>query len=277
MALRSEDYKEALKKTLKSRGRTYRELASHMGVSLPTVKRWLGAEEIAMGRLLEILDWLDLSLAELESLAQIEIRREVGVLTLEQEKFFVQNPGCLAYLSALHSGESPGMIAEKNGLNEASTELYLLRLERQGFLSRDSRGRVRLLHRALPGNNAKGPLLRRQYKQYIEASGDFFKRQVSKMIENLDRGREKSTHPGWMSIEAMKVSASAYREWQRRAVEIIKEIHRRAELERRLEPSADTVNVAVSFFCASTDLGDPDIEILTSPLGRIENIAPAPR
>lgn len=273
---RGEAFKDALKKVLKTKGRTYQELADHLEVSLPTVKRWLGPEEISLGRLLQILAWLEIGLGELESLSEIEQRREVGVLSIEQEKFFVQNPAYLAYLVALHDGESPEVIAAKHGLTKSSTELYLSRLERLEFLTRDLKGRVRLLHREIPNHNPKGPLLRAQYKQYIEASGDFFKRQVSKMIENQDKGVERDRHRGWMSIRAMKISRAAYLEWHARAIELVKEIDRRSELEKKLEPATDAVNVVVSFFDSSLDLEDPDIEIIAASLGRVVNLESRP-
>jgi hypothetical protein len=153
----------------------------------------------------------------------------------------------------------------------------LSRLERMEFLIRDSKGRVRLLHREIPNHNPKGPLLRAQYKQYIEASGDFFKRQVSKMIENQDKGVERDRHRGWMSIRAMKVSRAAYLEWHARAIELVKEIDRRAELEKKLEPAADAVTVVVSFFDSSVDLDDPDVEIIAASLGRVVNLESRPR
>lgn len=277
MKRRAETYKDALKKVLKTKGKTYQELAEHLQVSLPTVKRWLGPEEISLGRLLEILDWLDVGLSELESLSEIEQRREGETLSIEQEKFFVQNPAYLAYIAALHGGESPEQIAEKHSLNKASTELYLSRLERMEFLTRDSRGRVRLLHRDLPGHNLKGPLLRAQYRHYIEASGDFFKRRISRMIERMDKGVEGDKHRGWMSIRAMKISRASYLEWHGRAIEFVKEIDRRAELESKLEPAADAVNVVVSFFDASVELDDPDIDLIASSMGKITNLEGRPR
>lgn len=274
---RTEDYKDALKKVLRTKGKTYQELAEHLQVSLPTVKRWLGPEEISLGRLLEILDWLDVGLGELESLSEIELRRESGLLTIEQEKFFVQNPHYLAYLASLHGGETPAQLAEKHQLTKTSTELYLARLERMGFLKRDLKGRVSLLHRQLPGHNLHGPLLRAQYRRYIEASGDFFKRRVSRMIENQEKGIDGSKHHGWMSIRSFKISRASFLEWHRRAIELMDEIVRRADLEAKLQPASDTVNVVASFFDASVDLDEPDLEIIETVMGRIVNLESRPR
>ncbi|HAC33230.1 MAG TPA: transcriptional regulator, partial [Gammaproteobacteria bacterium] len=62
-----------LKRMLRERGITYRELASGLGVSEATIKRAFSTASFSLQRLLQICDYADLTLAELAQSAETPV------------------------------------------------------------------------------------------------------------------------------------------------------------------------------------------------------------
>lgn len=262
-----ETLKDGLKALMKKRGRTYSELSEHLGVSLPTVKRILGPEELALSRLLEICEWLDVSLSDLETFADIESRKAADFFTPEQEEFLTANPGYLSYFAHLHSGEAPERIAKDYSLTAKSTELYLLRLEKIGLLRRDAKGRVRLVHRGFPNMIRDGQLVRSQYRQLIEKFSGFFTRRLSRAMTG---GEEKG--PTWMTMFSGRVSKKTARDWQEKYRELQQELDRQANLEEKLDVIEDECYFVLSHLHCSLEPGDAEIAVIKETMGRIVNL-----
>lgn len=255
--------KSGLKILIKKKGLTYGELAGKLGVSLPTFKRWMGAEEIKLGRLLEICAELGSTLSELEAISGAEAKRAVGFFTLEQERFFCENMHYFTYLSNLYAGGSPEKIAREFSLTERSTELYLLRLERRGLLQRDGKGRVRLLYEDLPNWNPGGPLIRAHHKNIIEHASGFFSRRISKIL-----GQEKDREKMFLTYGVHRVRKGVFEEWQKKFADLFREIEVQSRLESQLPTGPDQVYFVVSHL--HTALGDKDPELR----GLMEGFAP---
>lgn len=267
MATSTDELKASVKSLMKRRGRTYAELAERLGVSLPTVKRILGPEDLSVGRLLEICEWLDVTLSDLETLAGLEAKRRAGDFTAAQEEFLAKNPNYLTYFAVLHSGDSPEKIARDHGLTAKSTELYLLRLEKLELLHRDSKGRVRLTPPRFPNMTRSGPLIRSQYRQLIEKFGSFFQRRFAKTLSG-----EKDDGPTWMTMYSGKLSRKTSRDWQEKLGELQKELERQARLEEKLDAIEDECYFVVSHMHTALEPSDPEVGILKETMGRIVNL-----
>lgn len=267
MAMSADELKNGVKVLMKKRGRTYANLAEHLDLSLPTVKRVLGPEEMSLGRLLQICDWLDVSLSDLETLANLEVKRAVGEFTPEQEKFLSENPGFLAYFAHLHGSETPEKIARDYSLTARSTELYLLRLERIGLIRRDSKGRVRLAHRTFPNFSKDGPLVRSQYRQLIERFGDFFVRRFSKTLAGVEK-----PVPTWLTMFSGRISRKTANDWETKYRELQRELERQSNLEEKLDVIEDECYFVLSHMHCMLEPRDPEIAGLKETLGRIVNL-----
>lgn len=135
----------ALRQVMKNRGIRYSDVARHLRVSLPTVKRLFATGEMPLQRLLQIVHWLGLTLGELTTLAESRTSGNTR-LSLEQEEFFAQNPMMIAYFFALKGGkQTPAQIAERYKLTPLSTRHYLKGLESQGLIRIISDSKVKLL------------------------------------------------------------------------------------------------------------------------------------
>lgn len=267
MTTSAEGLKETLKALMKRQGRTYADLAAHLGVSLPTVKRALGSEEMPLSRLLEVCAWLDVSLSDLEALAHLEAQKTRASFTLEQEEFLAANPGYLSYLAQLHDGDSPAKIAKNFQLTARSTELYLLRLERLELLHRDGKGRVRLAHRDFPMYQKTGPLIRTQYRDLLDRASGFFQRQLSRKLSD-PRLQDSATLRQMM----IRLSAKTIRQWSEKQEELLRELRQQAALEEKAEMLEDERFFVICLMQSSLAPDDSEVRGLKETLGRIVNL-----
>jgi transcriptional regulator with XRE-family HTH domain len=134
---------ETIKRTLKARGLRYRDLARAVGVSEPTVKRWLARGGITIERLEAICDFLELDFFELARLSRqrSQLTRELDV---RDERILAAEPRLLAMLHLLCSGWSVAEIRESFAVGEAQSTRLLARLDRMGLIELLPRDRVRL-------------------------------------------------------------------------------------------------------------------------------------
>lgn len=133
-----------IKRLMRDRGLRYADLATHWGVSLATVKRYLTRPDISVEQLSTIGKWLGLSLRELINITFDE-KPAAGVVTAAQEEFLALNPNYCAYLGALMEGFTPREIASKHKLSARSTQKYLQGLDRANLIELGTNGHVRLL------------------------------------------------------------------------------------------------------------------------------------
>lgn len=92
----------ALKRLLKARGVTYRELAAEIGLSEAAVKRMFSAQAIRLERLEQICEAIDVTLSDLAT----EARRGINTLSELDEAVEKRLVGNLPLLLALHLTQS---------------------------------------------------------------------------------------------------------------------------------------------------------------------------
>jgi|GEM_PF-1372821 len=192
----------ALKELLKPRGITYADLAEHMNVSLPTVKRLLNKSTIPLDRLLSICRIADIDPQELFERSQ-KIRPTHTQFTDEQDALFDRHPCMLAYFSELfYERRRPGEIARKHGLDKISTDLYLAELEKIGLLERQPGGRVTFLVSPPMGFGPNSKVLRRMQKQFMES-----------IVENvINPNEEDRAQDGFAILKPLRLSDTTWRE-----------------------------------------------------------------
>ena len=133
---------QTLKRLLRERGITYRQLADSLQMSEANVKRMFSQESLSLQRLEAVCQQLELSLAEFFSLADPD-ERSVTQLTLEQEQQLVDDPKlCLAAV-CIRDGWSYEDIITHYQIDEHECIQLLARLDRLKLLQ------------LLPGNKFK--------------------------------------------------------------------------------------------------------------------------
>ena len=148
---------EALKRTLKAKGLTYRMLAERMGVSEPTVKRIFHEKNCKLDRLMEICTAAGV---ELENVLGSMNRGPgpVNHIAPEIERRLAGRPALLFIFVMLSEKFTPEGIMRSQGLSEASMFLYLRDLEELGLIALGRGLSARLLVETPIQWNFEGPL-----------------------------------------------------------------------------------------------------------------------
>lgn len=143
------DVFKVLKKTLRAKGVTYRDLARHLGMSESGVKKMFLAKDLPLGRLLEISEWLGVSAADLVRLMEREEIAEVELTPAQQEGLLKDPLLFRVYWRLSVDGESDERIRAAEKMTAAELQRKFLRLQRLELAVVDSAGRARARHRGL--------------------------------------------------------------------------------------------------------------------------------
>lgn len=132
-----------LKRRLKARGLTYRDVALTLGLSEPSVKRLFSSGRISLDRLARVCELLDSSLAEL-ALEAVSAAPRLSRLERRQESALVSDSRLLLVATcALNHWQFEDMVSRYR-LDEAECIRHLLRLERMDLISLLPGNRIRI-------------------------------------------------------------------------------------------------------------------------------------
>ena len=132
-----------LKSLLKAKGLLYHDVAEKLGVSEPTVKRYLTGHSLTIELLEDLCRIVDVRLSDLLAMAQEEPERPS--LTPEEEEFLVRNPFQAGVFYLLSHGFTPATIQRDFQLTDAELNGYLTALDRLGLIRLFPYNRVRVL------------------------------------------------------------------------------------------------------------------------------------
>ncbi|MEY3902942.1 MAG: hypothetical protein RL189_2248 [Pseudomonadota bacterium] len=168
---------QRVKEQIVARGLTQERFAHELGVSLPTLKRWLVGQGVSLEDLKTILDHLGMSLTEIASLAE-QPSTAYFSYTAEQEDFLSDNPDALAFFDYLLRGFTPRKIGRQFGLPAHRIQKYLSLLEKAGLIDWLPRDRCSLRVAGEPCWSKDGPLVRRFRNEIKET---FLKQEKSRI------------------------------------------------------------------------------------------------
>lgn len=265
--LSSAEIRLALRVVMKKQGRAYIDLAKFLQVSLPTVKRFMSKDEMQVGRLLEICDWLEISISDLEKIARVGGQDRV-TFTEQQEKFFAENPNYMSFLFHMYASETPEKIQSQYALSKKSLELYLIRLERLELIKKKS-GQYVTVHKEFPKLIPFGLLSKKQTDQVLTTGVEIFKRynrqQSVRRNSELDRG---STN----SIIFCEVSRESYLAWFEKFKELNMELQRLSEIQEYQTKIKDKKLIGMMHLHGVFEINDPEVHTLKNMFGRVTNL-----
>jgi transcriptional regulator with XRE-family HTH domain len=145
MALKSR-LVEALKVCLRSRGMTYAELATKLGVSEPTVKRMFSRGSFTLARIEQILEAIELDLQELARLAR-DGTSAPAELTPDQEQALARDERLFSVFWLVQNQWSFAEILEAFAISRAQLTSAYARLERLKLIRWGPGERARLTMR----------------------------------------------------------------------------------------------------------------------------------
>ncbi len=206
---------DALKKILRAKGVTYRDVASAIGLSEASVKRIFAEKSFSLSRLEEICRYLNLTIYELARLAAHHDQQPVTTLTIEQETALAKEPPLLAYFYLLANGWPPSKIKKQLGMSDAQSAKAMTRLHRLKLIECYSRNRFRLLTARTIAWRKAGPV-RRLYERQIKS-------------EFLETDFEAAG--GLMKFETAELSESSIKIISRKIEKLVKEFDDLVELD----------------------------------------------
>ncbi|CAM5188883.1 helix-turn-helix domain-containing protein [Alishewanella longhuensis] len=157
----------ALKRCLKARGISYRQLAEQLQLSEASVKRIFAQQSFTLSRLEQICNVLDTNLYELAKMSAIAKSSLPRQLSHVQEQALADDPTLLTYLYLLLNGWQTADINSNYQLDELKATRLLAALDRLKLIELQPHNKVRLLVARDIQWQQHGPV-RRRYEQQVK-------------------------------------------------------------------------------------------------------------
>ncbi|MBX3041251.1 MAG: helix-turn-helix transcriptional regulator [Bdellovibrionaceae bacterium] len=267
---KAQQLKSVIKDLLKKRGLTYEMLAEQLDCSVPTVKRILGQEEMTLTRLLQLCEILEIDLADLQNLAKDQNVKDER-FTEEQEAFLSKNKTYFAYLMKLFSGESPKQIAEAWGLNQRSTDKYLIGLERHGLIRVTGKQKVKPAFKQVP-YLGKGPVGKMYFESLIKNSALFMTEIIREAFVTKVGDSAESKKSSKFGTMAFKLSEASYQAWVEETEKSRAHIMKISEFEEKTKAPEELMTVVEVEGRARVANDHPLLKILDESFGPITNL-----
>lgn len=148
-----------IKQELKAKGFGIKAFSKKLGVSEPTLKRWLVGTGLSLKDWLRMLEVLDLSLEEAINRADLPSVNQFEY-TEKQEEVLSRTSGLLAFFQHLLEGQSAKRIASQYELTKKSVAFYLRKLDDLGLIRWEQDLNCKLLRNGEPVWKKNGPLAR---------------------------------------------------------------------------------------------------------------------
>lgn len=158
----------ALKKCLRARGLTYRDVGAALDISEASVKRIFSERTFTLQRLEDVCRFLDMNIYELAKMTRMHAEEQPRELSASQERGLAENPTLLSYFYLLINGWTPRRIAGRFELDEHHNTRMLAALDRLKLIELQAKNRVRLLTGRRINWRRDGPV-RRLYESRVKA------------------------------------------------------------------------------------------------------------
>ena len=264
----SSDLKQAIKLVMKQQGKSYEDLAQHLEISLVSVKRIMTKEELNMSRFVEICNWLEISLTDLEKIARYEQSNQKIRFTEKQEDFLAKNPEYLSFLFNLYTDETPEKIQKKFNLTKKSLDLYLLRLEKHDLIKKKS-GTYKPTYPEFPSPIPYGQLVKAQFSKVLEAGTYFFKRYNETLIARKDPEQDKGSQT---ILGVLEVSQQSYQKWFEKYKAIYLELVQTSKAEENIKQIKNKKSIVLMHMHAVVEKDDASIDSIKNMFGKVAEL-----
>jgi DNA-binding Xre family transcriptional regulator len=210
---------DTLKRCLKTRGLTYKNVAEALELSEPSIKRLFSERTLSLQRLEQICRLMDMALSDLARMNDLQHEDRQTTLSIKQESELAGDAILLSYFYLLLNGWGIERIAQRFEMTETDQVRLLAKLDRLDVIELQPGNRIRLRTARRIQWRRDGPV-RRLYEREVKQA--FLK----------DRFSDPTAHFGFESAE---ISPESARLIQRRLTRLIQEFDELAELDMNLE------------------------------------------
>jgi transcriptional regulator with XRE-family HTH domain len=173
---------QVLKRTLKTKGLTYRDIAKRVGLSEASVKRVFSAKTFTLQRLESVCAAIGISMAELVRLASNTPESGAQSLSLEQEQVLADDPRLFACFYLLLNGRSSPEILTRMNLTERDLRKFYVVLDAAKLIELQPRLKARMRVGPVITWRSEGPLFR-VYQQRVKE--EFLQSEFKEPLEAL--------------------------------------------------------------------------------------------
>lgn len=210
----------ALKRVLKSRGKTYADLAAGLSLSEASIKRLFSERTFTLQRLDDVCRLLDMDLFELARLARGE-SDSLRQMSVAQEELLVSSRKLLGVFYLLLNQRELADIVRDYQITEAECIRLLIKLDRAGLIELLPGNRVRLRVSRQVRHRPQGPLRQKLGEEMVS---DF-------LAVRFDE------HGGHFRFEVGELSAASAAMLQRKLDRLAAEFYELSELDMQLPPA----------------------------------------
>jgi DNA-binding Xre family transcriptional regulator len=210
---------DTLKRCLKTRGLTYKNVAEALELSEPSIKRLFSERTLSLQRLEQICRLMDMALSDLARMNDLQCEDRQTVLSIKQESELAGDAILLSYFYLLLNGWDIERIAERFEMTETDQVRLLAKLDRLDVIELQPGNRIRLRTARRIQWRRDGPV-RQLYEREVKQA--FLK----------DRFSDATAQFGFESAE---ISPESARLILRRLTRVIQEFDELAELDMNLE------------------------------------------
>src|SRR5271154_4160532 len=130
-----------LKRLMKARAITYKELAGRINLSEVSIKRIFSQSSLSLARLEQICQALDVSIQEIARLSADQTAESAESISIEQESLLAADPKLLACYYLIANGRTGQEIAKELGADEKQVRRWFVKLHSFGLV--ELRGKLR--------------------------------------------------------------------------------------------------------------------------------------
>jgi transcriptional regulator with XRE-family HTH domain len=159
---------DVLKRTLKTRGLTYRDVAKRVGLSEGSIKRVFAAETFTLQRLEGICAAIGISMGELMRAAANSHEAGSQYLSMEQEQLLAADSRLLACFYLLLNGRSSAEIVQRMDLADRGLRELYVKLDNARLIELQPRLKARLRVGPVVSWRVDGPV-HRVYERQVKA------------------------------------------------------------------------------------------------------------
>jgi DNA-binding Xre family transcriptional regulator len=209
---------DALKKCLRAKGLTYRDVAQALEMSEASIKRIFSRKTFTLERLEAVCRFLDMSIYDLARLTEMHAERGSSVLTMAQEEALAADSSLLTYFYLLLLGRTAERIARDYGVDKLQETRLLTRLDRLKLIDLYPNNRFRLRTGRRILWRPDGPI-RRQYEREVKAQ----------FLDHRFKGKDE-----WLSLESTELSEASIKVLTRKLERLTQDFDELADIDMGL-------------------------------------------
>ena len=150
---------QTLKRALKAKGYTYRQVAETLGLSEASVKRLFSGGDLSISRMEQVCQLMSMDMIDLAKMAESESRKLTEFTEAQEKELVADEKLLLVAYWAIHGWRLADMVAHFQ-ITEAETVHRLIKLEKLRFLQLLPGNRIRLTISPQFAWRAGGPIQR---------------------------------------------------------------------------------------------------------------------